>query len=168
MAEERAAHFAFKLGEFPWVVFETLKGVVEFDKKPAVQTGSLVFVHKAVAWIYSSDCRWTTSRRVIRQISDLATCPRFLNGHPPMVGQQSDLFGTTLVVPESPMPVRDRNLLGRSWDAIPKRLHKIDSFLVESWRRRRYRFRHPCTYRRLNIAKTYPEPNTSGSTPFGC
>jgi hypothetical protein len=30
---------------------------------------------------------------------------------------------------EVPMPVRNGNLLRRSYDAIPKRLHEIDSFI---------------------------------------
>jgi hypothetical protein len=54
------------------------------------------------------------------------------------------------------MPIRDRNLLGGCRNAIPKGLHKTDTFfyreIVESWRRRRDWFGHIDTYGRLSIA----------------
>lgn len=56
--------------------------------------------HKAAAWISRSDCCWRTSRRAIRQVSDLATWIRFLYVHRPMIDHRRDLLDTPLVAPE--------------------------------------------------------------------
>ena len=44
--------------------------------------------HTAAAWMSRSDSGWTTSRRAIRQINDLAICARCLCGHRSRVGQR--------------------------------------------------------------------------------